>query len=105
VIGAFVVFVAVNDAMSPIPLALSPIAVLSFVQLYVAPATAPVKLTAVVVASAQSAWSATEATVGVGLTVISNDSVAPAQPLADGVTVTVAVICALVVLVAVNDAI
>ena len=37
VIGAFVVFVPKKDGMLPIPLAAKPVAVLSFVQLYVGP--------------------------------------------------------------------
>ena len=41
-------FCAMNDAILPVPLAAKPMAVLLFTQLYVAPATAPVKLTGVV---------------------------------------------------------
>ena len=46
VIGDDVVFVAVNEAISPVPLAASPIAVLLFVHANVAPAVALVKLVA-----------------------------------------------------------
>src|SRR5688500_6268632 len=48
------VLVAVNDAMSPVPLAARPIDVVLFVQLYVVPITAPVKVIAVVAAPLHS---------------------------------------------------
>jgi hypothetical protein len=69
------------------------------------PLTAPVKFTAVVVAPLHNTWLDTVFTVGVGLTVISKVAELPVQLLADGVTVTVAVTGALVVLAAVNAAI
>ena len=46
VTGAVVLFVAVNDGISPEPLAARPIEELLFVQLYVVPATGPDKLVA-----------------------------------------------------------
>jgi hypothetical protein len=70
VTGAFVVLVAVNEAMLPLPLAPSPIEVLLLVQLYTVPVTAPLKATAVVAAPLQSVWFDTAFTVGVGFTVI-----------------------------------
>ena len=53
----------------------------------------------------QKAWLAGNVTVGVGLTVMVKLCVAPLQLLATGVTVMVATIGALVLLVAVNEAI
>jgi hypothetical protein len=50
VMGKVPVFVAVKAVILPEPLAVSPIAVLSFVQLYVVPATPPVKFIALAVA-------------------------------------------------------
>ena len=52
--GVVPVLDAVNEAMSPVPLAPNPVVVLSLVQSYVVPATAPAKLTAVVDALAQT---------------------------------------------------
>ena len=46
VTGVLPVLLPVNDPMFPEPLPASPIVVLSFVQLYVVPATAPVKVIA-----------------------------------------------------------
>ena len=79
VIGDEVALVAVNEAMLPAPLAAKPIAGLLLVQLNVVPATAPVKVIAVVVAPAQSVWLATAFTVGVGLTVIVKVTGVPVQ--------------------------
>ena len=50
------------------------------------PLTAPLKLTVAVEAPLHRVWFDTEATVGVGLTVMLNDVVVSVQPLADGVT-------------------
>ena len=68
-----VVFAAVNEAMSPVPLAANPIVVLSFVQVYDVPATpkAEENATAVVAVLAQTVSSVIASTVGVGLTVTS----------------------------------
>ena len=71
--------VAVKLGILPVPDAARPIPVLLFVQLNVVPATAPVKLTAVVAAPAHSVWLATAFTVGVGLTVIVNVIGVPVQ--------------------------
>ena len=65
----------------------------------------PVKFTAVVKAPLHTGWSAGLSTVGVGLTVMVNDTAVPGQPLAVGVTSTVPVIAAFVEFVAVNEAI
>ena len=79
VIGFAVVLVAVKAAILPVPAAARPIDGWLFVQLNVVPATAPVNVTAVVVAPLQSVWLATAFTVGVGLTVIVNDVGVPVQ--------------------------
>jgi hypothetical protein len=67
VTGALAVFVAVNAAISPVPVAASPIEVALFVQLNVVPLTEPLKLTAVVVAPLHKVWFDTLFTSGVGL--------------------------------------
>ena len=54
VIGEVPVFTAANEAMSPVPLADNPIEGVSFVHKYVVPATVPPKVTAVVLAPAQT---------------------------------------------------
>lgn len=100
-----VAFVAVNDPMLPEPLAARPIEGPLFVQLLVVPATELLKLTAVVAVLLHTLWLPTAATSGVGLTVIVNICAAPEQLFADGVTLIVATLIALVVLVAVNAAI
>ena len=76
--------------------------VLLLVQVYTVPATGPLKVTAAVVAPAQSAWLAIAFTDGVGLTVIVKLTGSPPQPVELGVTVMVAVIGAVVPLVAVK---
>lgn len=105
VIGALVVFVAVNDGISPVPLAASPIEMLSFVQLKLLPLTLPVKFTVLVVALLHKTWLAGCTTFGVGLTVIVKLCTVPVHPFADGEIVMVAVTGALVKLIAVNDGI
>lgn len=93
--GAFVLFVMTNGAMLPLPLAASPIDVVLFAQLYVVPDTSPVKFRAVVVSPLQYVLFDTAATFGIGLTVIKNVSGIPTQLLADGVTITLAILPAL----------
>jgi hypothetical protein len=105
VTGALVVLVALKLAMLPFPLAARPMDGVLFVQLYVVPATGPLKLTAVVGLPLHNTWLATAFATGVGFTVIVKVRTGPGQPLALGVTVMVAVIGALVVLVAVKLAI
>ena len=70
VTGVVPVFTPTKEAMSPVPLAASPIEVVLLVQLYTVPVTAPLNDTAVVLAPLQTVWLATVFTVGVGLTVI-----------------------------------
>ena len=96
------VFIAVKEAMLPVPLDARPILLLSLVHVYVA-VTLPVKLTAVVDELLHIAWLAIAATFGVGFTVMVKSCADPAQ-LPDAVTVIVATTTALVVLVAVNAA-
>jgi hypothetical protein len=71
-IFAFVVLVAVNAAMSPLPLAGKPMFVFEFVQEYVVPETLNVlpKATAAVVSPEHNDCPFTAFTVGVGLMVI-----------------------------------
>ena len=102
--GAVPVFVALKEAILPEPVAARPIDGVSFVQSYVVPVVAPVKLIAVVADPLHSVWSVTGFTVGVGFTVIVNVSGVPGQPLAVGVTVTVAVTGAAVVFTPVKPA-
>jgi hypothetical protein len=106
VIGELVALVATKLGILPVPLAANPIEVLLFVQLNVVPATAPVKVTAVVLAPAHSVWLATAPTVGVGFTVMVNVIGVPVQvvpPLVYvGVTVIVATTGAVVAFVAVK---
>jgi len=103
--GAELVFVATKDGMFPEPLAASPIEVLLFVQLYVVPVTPPVNVTSVVEAPLHTAGSAITFVVGVGLTVIVKLPDGPAQLLAVGVTVIVAVTGVVPLLVAKKEAI
>jgi hypothetical protein len=103
VTGALVVLIAVNDGIFPLPLAASPIVGSLLVQLKPVLPTAPVKLMALVEEPLQTTWLAGSATLGVGLTVMVKLCAIPAQPLAEGVTVIVAVTGALVKLIAVKD--
>jgi hypothetical protein len=102
--GEVPVLVAVNDAMSPEPLAARPMEVASLVQLKVVLLSAPLKATAVVAEPLHKVWFDTVFTVGVGLTVIVNVFAVPGQPAFTGVTVIVAVTGDVVLLVAVNEA-
>jgi len=98
------VFVAVNEAMSPVPLEASPIAVLEFVHENDPPAGVLTKPVAGTEALLQTVMFAGTATVGVGLTVIVYEEGVPTQPLAVGETVIVDVIVVFPVFVAVNEA-
>lgn len=68
--GVVPVFTAVKLAISPLPEAAKPIEVLSFVQLYNVPPTAPVNDTVAVEALLQITWLLITATVGIGFTVM-----------------------------------
>ena len=101
-------FVVTNDGILPLPLAANPIAGLLFTQVYVVPDTGLVNTIGVVVVLAHNVWLATAFTVAVGLTVMVNVLDVPTQLTPAfvnvGVTVMVAVTGALVVLVAIKDA-
>ena len=68
--GTPVMFVAVKLAILPVPAAARPIPGALLVQLYTAPATLPVKLTAAVAVLWHSTWLATWLAAGVGFTVM-----------------------------------
>lgn len=95
-------FTATKLGMLPVPEAARPMLGVLFVQLYVVPATVPVKLMAVVDEPVHNTWLAITPTFAVGFTVIVKLADVPLQPDADVVTVMVAVTGALVVLVAVK---
>src|SRR5690348_16318802 len=104
VTAAPVPFTAVKAAISPVPLAGSPIEGVLFVQVKLV--AVPVKLTAVVLVPLHSSWLAMAVTVGVGCTVIVNVCVGPLQVNAPkvyfGVTVSVAMTGLVVAFAAVN---
>ena len=74
VTGAVPLFVALNDAILPLPLAARPMEGVLFVQLYtiVPPVVGLLNVTAVVGELLHTTWLATAVTVAVGLTVIVN---------------------------------
>jgi hypothetical protein len=99
-------FAAVKDAMLPVPVEARPTEELLFVQAKVVPATPPAMVSAAVAAPAHTACvpGVMEVTVGVGFTVTANVCVAPAQPLAEGVTMMVPDIAEVPPLAAVKEA-
>lgn len=99
------VLVAVNDAILPLPVAANPILVLLFVQLNVVPLTELLKFTAEVAARLHNTWFDGAATIGVGLTLIVKLCALPEHPLAEAVTVMVAVTATLELLTAIKGAI
>jgi hypothetical protein len=103
VIGPVVPLDAVKPGISPLPEAANPMDGSLFVQLKVVPVTGPDIVIAEVRAPVQKVWFATEFTVGVGFTVMVKSIGAPEQPLAEGVTVMVAVTGAEELLVAVKE--
>ena len=62
--------VAEKELILPDPVDANPIDVVLFVHVYVVPLTAPLKLTATVVAPLHNVWFVGVVTVGVGFTVI-----------------------------------
>jgi hypothetical protein len=70
VIGAFVVLVAVNPGILPLPLAPSPIVVLEFVQTKLPPAGLLIKFVAGTAVLLQTLMFAGTVTVGIGFTVM-----------------------------------
>ena len=105
VTGAAPALVAVKAGMFPTPLAPKPMEALLLVQLYVAPAMLPEKVTAVVVPPLHTVWLGTAVTVGFGFTVMVKLPGVPGHPLAVGVTVTVPVMGVVPAFVAVNEGI
>ena len=103
VIGALVLLIAENDPMLPVPEAARPIDGVLFVQLNVVPATPPLNATTFVVAPLHNVWLLTALTVGVGFTVMVKLVDPPVQPLADVITVIVAVIGVVPLLMAVKE--
>ena len=99
--GAVPRFIAVNELMFPVPDPVSPISGWLFVHEIVA--NVPVKLMAVDVIPLQISWLAGILAEGVGFTEIVNVKGVPVHPFAEGVTVIVANIGALVLFVAVNE--
>ena len=95
--------VAVNEGISPFPLAVSPMDGWSLVHAKVVPATGPPKVMAVVVAPLQYVALPIGLTAGVGLTVIVKDIDVPVHPLADGITLIIAITGVVPVLFAVNE--
>lgn len=101
VTGAFEVFTPLKAGMFPEPEPARPMDVLLFVQLKVVPVTGPLKPRFPVVTPLQIVTVAGTTTVGVGLTVTVKVLGVPGQPFTEGVTVTVATTCCVLVLVAV----
>src|SRR5690606_16282771 len=101
VTGALVLLVPVKEGMFPVPVADRPIEGVLFVQPYVVPVTAPLKLTTEVLAPLHTARFERLVMSGVGFTVVLNVSGTPTQPLAHGVTIILAVAGVLDVLVAI----
>ncbi len=102
-IGVNPVFIVVKFGILPFPVAAKPIDGVSFVQSKVVPFTLPVKRTMPLAMPLHFTRLAIELTFGRGFTVILNVLDKPVQLLADGVTVTVAIIGVKPVFIAVND--
>lgn len=111
VTGAVPLLIALNEPILPVPLAANPIEAVLFVQLYttVPPVAVVEKFTALTGLPLHTTSFETAFTVAVGLTVIVNVLAVPTHVtpslVKEGVTVTVAVIGAVVVFVVVKDAI
>jgi hypothetical protein len=95
-------FMAVKEAMFPLPLAAKPILVLSFVQSKLVPETVPEKLMGPLAFPLHCTKLVIALTVGVGFTVMVKVFEVPGHPLAVGVTVMVATIGVVPVFTAVN---
>ena len=87
VTGEVPVFVALNDAIFPVPLVGSPMEASVFTQLNMVLLTVPVKLMAGVLSPLHRVSLVIGSTVGVGSTVTSTVKVAPVHPFDTGVTV------------------
>ena len=102
VIGAAVLFLAVNDGKLPLPLAAKPIAVLLFAHVKVAPVVGELNAVAATVVLLQAVLLVIALTVAVGFTVMVKVLESPTHDPCFGVTVIVAVIGLAVVLFVVN---
>ena len=91
IIGDVPILVVVKLGMFPLPVAVRPISGLSFVQSKVVPVTLPVIVIMPLAVLLHLTRLDIVFTVGVGLTVMVNVLGEPGQPLADGVTVIVAI--------------
>ena len=104
--GSVALFTAVKAAMSPVPLAASPICVLELVQWYDVPGSDPVKFTGTVDVPPHTTCHGTQLTDGVGLTVMVKVVPVPWHKVLpspnDGRTVMVATIGIAVWLAAIN---
>ena len=96
-------FIVVKLAILPLPEAARPIDGVSFVQSKVVPFTVPVKRIVPLAIPLHFTRLVIEVTFGCGFTVILNVLDKPVQLLAEGVTVTVAIIGVKPVFIAVND--
>ncbi len=105
VVTTLEVFTPVKEPIFPVPLDPSPMDGVLFVHVYVVPDTPPVKFTAIVDDPPHSDWLEGVTTDGTGSTVILKLRGVPAQPLAEGVTVTVEVTTTDEVFVAMKEAI
>src|ERR1019366_200091 len=104
VTGAFVVLIAVKEAIFPVPDSVSPILVLSLVQLNIVLPTNPLKFKGAVATPLQITWFNGTITLGVGFTIIVKLCTVPTQPFAEGVIVITAVNWEAVGFVAVKEA-
>jgi hypothetical protein len=95
--------VALKEPILPVPLPARPMEVLLFSQLYVTPLTVLLKLIAPCTALLHTDWLAILFTVGLGFTVNVKVCAGPLQPLATGITYTVATTGLLPLLTAVNE--
>ena len=89
--GEVPVLTVAKTGILPTPVADNPMPGLLFVQLKTEPATPPLKDTGAVKVPLHKTWLETTFTVGVGFTLMVKFKSVPVQPLAEGVTVMVAV--------------
>jgi hypothetical protein len=102
--GVAPAFIAVKEAILPVPDAPRPMPGSVLVQPYVVPLTAPLKFTAVEAMPLHNTWLVGAVTVGVGFTVITKLAVLPVHPLAAGITIIVPVSATVPLLVPAKEA-
>ena len=95
--------IAEKELISPVPFDASPIEVLSFVQVYVVPDDAPLKMMVLVGALLHNDWLGTVSMVCPGVTMMIKLWVDPGQPLVEGVTSILAVSATVLLFIAVNE--